>query len=340
MTARLALLFLLLVSAPAAAEPAGWDAGTPAPLPRQEAALAALDGRLYFAGGFEHGGAETSRHEVYDIATATWSLATPLPEPAHHLVGVGLGGRIYYLGGLQTLAFNPTGRMWAYDPGSGLWSQRAGLPLGRQRGAGAVAVHDGRIVYVGGQRIVFENGFPRRIPVAEVDVYDPATDTWTRMPDMPTPRDHFGVGVVGDTLYAVGGRALRFDQPVAATEALDLRTGAWTIGLAPIPTKRGGFATGVVGGRIVAIGGESPHAAGATPLHVHAHEQAEAYDPDEDAWRTLPPMPLPRYGIQGAVEDRGIWVAGGGTGMSVDATAALHVLYPAGRPPARPAPAG
>lgn len=239
----------------------------------------------------------------------------------------------------------PRPRGPAQPAGSGPWTlrgaqNRRALPLGRQRGAGAVAVHEGRIIYVGGQRIVFQNGSPRRIPVADVDVYDPATDSWTPLPDMPTPRDHFGVGVVGGKLYAVGGRALRFDQPVAATEALDLSTGVWSTGLAPIPTKRGGFATGVVGGRVVTIGGESPHAAAATPLHVHAHEETQAYDPEEDAWRTLPPMPLPRYGIQGAVVDRGIWIAGGGTGMSVDATAAVHVLYPTGRPPALPAPAG
>jgi N-acetylneuraminic acid mutarotase len=323
-----ALLALLVLATPAAAaRPEGWHSKSPAPLPRQEAAFAELDGRMYLAGGFEHGGAESARHDVYDVATDTWSMLPPMPEPAHHLSGVGLGGRVYYLGGLQTLGFRPTGRVWAYDPVTGSWSARAPLPPGRERGAGAVAVHDGRIIYAGGQRIVLDP-LPRRVPVADVDMYDPRTDTWTRLPDMPTPRDHLGLEVVGDTAYAVGGRKLRFDQPVTATEALDLTTRRWRTDLAPIPTSRGGFATGVVGGRIVAIGGESPHPDAPTPAHVHAHQDVEAYDPDRNAWRPLDPMPSGRYGIQGAVHDRGIWVAGGGAGLSVDATDSLSVFFP------------
>jgi N-acetylneuraminic acid mutarotase len=323
-------LLVLVVAAPAtAAPPERWQSRAPAPLPRQEAAFAELDGKMYLAGGFENGGAESARHDVYDVATDTWSMLPPMPEPAHHLSGVGLGGKVYYVGGLQTLGFRPTGRLWAYDPATGAWSARAGLPPGRERGAGAVAVHDGKIVYAGGQRIVTDP-LPRRVPVVDVDLYDPSTDTWSRLPDMPTPRDHLGLAVVGDTAYAIGGRRLRFDLPVTATEALDLTTRQWRTDLAPIPTSRGGFATGVVGGRIVAIGGESPHPAPPTPLHVHAHDDVEAYDPAEDTWRPMAPMPSGRYGIQGAVHDRGIWLAGGGAGLSVDATDSLSVFFPAG----------
>ncbi|HEV2814211.1 MAG TPA: hypothetical protein VGW10_13235 [Solirubrobacteraceae bacterium] len=322
-----ALLMLLLAAPATAAPPERWQSRAPAPLPRQEAAFTELDGKMYLAGGFEHGGAESARHDVYDVASDTWAMAPPLPEPAHHLVGVGLGGKVYYLGGLQTLAFRPTGRMWAFDPATGDWSAKAGLPPGRERGAGAVAVHDGRIIYAGGQRIVHDP-LPRRVPVAEVDLYDPATDTWSRLPDMPTPRDHLGLAVVGDAAYAIGGRKLRFDLPVTATEALDLTTRQWRTDLAPIPTSRGGHATGVVGGRIFAIGGESPHPQPPTPLHVHAHDDVEAYDPAEDAWRPMARMPFGRYGIQAAMHDRGIWIAGGGTGMSVDATDSLAVFFP------------
>ena len=37
----------------------------------------------------------------------------------------------------------------------------------------------------------------------EVDVYDPATDTWTRVADLPTPRGHIGATVLGGRLYAI-----------------------------------------------------------------------------------------------------------------------------------------
>ena len=38
-----------------------------------------------------------------------------------------------------------------------------------------------------------------------VEEYDPATDTWMRMADMPTPRFLLAVQAVDGEVYAVGG---------------------------------------------------------------------------------------------------------------------------------------
>lgn len=330
MLVRIALLFSLLFAAPAAAHgPERWESGPDAPLPRQEAAFAALGDSLYLAGGFEEGGAESARQDVYDIGARAWSIAPPMPEPAHHISAAGLGGRVFYVGGLQTLGFVPTGRMWAYDPATRLWSLKAGLPAGRERGAGAVAVHDGRIVYVGGARVVADgSGPPRRVAVAMVDMYDPATDRWTALPDMPSARDHLAAAVVGHKLYAVGGRALRMDMPVAATEVLDLKKLEWRGGLAPIPSPRGGLAAGVVGDEIVTVGGENPLPGGPTPLDVRVHDDVESYDPEKDRWRTRTRIPLARTGIQGAVHEGHLYVASGGVGKQVLTTASLAVFLP------------
>ena len=318
MIARIALavaLAAVLAPVATAAPPGRWESKPPAPAPRQEAAFALLDGKLYLAGGFEYGGADSARHEVYDLATETWSPATPLPEPAHHLVGAGVNGKMYYLGGLQTLQFLITNRVWEYDPASGLWTQKSGLPPERARGAGAVAVHGNRLIYVGGLR--------GGEALKEVDAYDPATDTWTPLPDMPTPRDHLGVAVIGDVMYAVGGRQAAFETEIATTEALDLRTNTWKTGLARIPTLRAGFATAAVDGEVVTVGGEGPEG---------VYDQVEAYDPQTDLWRSLAPSPIPRHGIQGVSHASGIWVAGGGTDLLVAATGSLDVLYPGPRP--------
>src|SRR5690606_2664578 len=37
--------------------------------------------------------------------------------------------------------------------------------------------------------------------------YDPATDKWQTLPDMPTPRHGHAVVAVGGTLFAIGGGA-------------------------------------------------------------------------------------------------------------------------------------
>lgn len=46
----------------------------------------------------------------------------------------------------------------------------------------------------------------QKTPNAPVNqVYDPRTDTWTTVAAMPTIRIDFGVAVVNDTLYVIGG---------------------------------------------------------------------------------------------------------------------------------------
>jgi N-acetylneuraminic acid mutarotase len=314
--ARLVLLAFFVVAVPAvAAPPPGrWESKPAAPAPRQEAAFVELDGKLYLAGGFEYGGADSARHEVYDTATESWSVTTPLPSPSHHLVGAAVGGKIYYLGGMHTLGFVVTGETLEFDPATKLFAPKASLPKARQRAAGAVAVHAGKLIYVGGLR----NGSQA---VSEVDMYDPAADA-------STPRDHLGVAVVGNTLYAVGGRQGAFETEVAATEALDLKTMKWRTGLARIPTLRAGFATAAIDGEIVTVGGEGP---------AGVYDQVEAYDTATNSWRSLAASPLPRHGVQGVGFGGGLWVAGGGTDLLVGATAALDVFYPGARPqPALP----
>ncbi len=40
---------------------------------------------------------------------------------------------------------------------------------------------------------------------ATLEAYDPATDTWSSRPSMPTARNAAGAGVIGRFLYVVGG---------------------------------------------------------------------------------------------------------------------------------------
>ena len=41
--------------------------------------------------------------------------------------------------------------------------------------------------------------------IATVEIYDPATDSWSRGADMPTPRADLTVNEVEGKLYAIGG---------------------------------------------------------------------------------------------------------------------------------------
>ena len=311
--AAVAALAVAALTAPGAASAADrWESKAAAPLPRQEAAFAELGGKLHLVGGFEDGGADSARHDVYDIAADAWSVAPPLPEPSHHAQAAVLDGKLYVAGGLQTLGFVVSGRMWMFDPATSLWSLRAGVP----RGGGTLVAHGGRLLYLGG---LDASG----AAVTSVDAYDPAADAWTPLPPMPVARDHHAAVVLGGTLYVVGGRQAAFGTEVLPTDALDLGSMTWRSGLAPIPVGRAGFAAAAVGDEVVIAGGES---------EAGVHADADAFYPATGTWRRLAPMPLPRHGIQGAGAGGGLWIAGGGTDLLVAATAATDVLYPDPRP--------
>ena len=166
---------------------------------------------------------------------------------------------------------------------------------GRERGAGAAAVWHGKIYYFG--------GLQAGIAEPWVDVYDPVADAWASLPDMPRARDHFQSAIVGDTMYAIGGRQGDPLSPFGYNDAYDFTSGTWTTGLAELPTPRGGYAEAVVQGHVLVIGGE----AGGQALGT-----VEAYDPISNTWTRLADMPTERHGIQAVVRHRQVFVAAGG----------------------------
>ena len=82
---------------------------------------------------------------------------------------------------------------------------------GRRR---SYAVYQGRIYYAGGLDPY------HKVSTPWFSVYDPETDTWTELPDMPHTRDHFGAAIVGGKLYAIGGRHVVRENPVVENDSV------------------------------------------------------------------------------------------------------------------------
>ena len=273
---------------PAEDLPGQWRNLVPSSKSRQEVSYVEAGGKFYLAGG-------GTLHERYDPVKDSWSTVKPLPKDLDHIQGVELGGKIYYIGGLSSFPGPHVNTVYIYDPASDTFSFGAPMPEGRGRGGGGVAVYGGKIYYAGG----LHNGEV----VPWFDVYDPAADSWQRLPDMPVARDHFHAAVVDGRFYAIGGRKKAINQTITANHAYDFATNSWKTGLAPLPTARGGFAAAALGGEILVIGGEG---------NGLTYNTVEAYDPATNGWRELAPMPTARHGIQAAVCDGGIYVAAGG----------------------------
>jgi N-acetylneuraminic acid mutarotase len=260
-------------------------------------------GKFYLAGG-------GTAHQVYDPQANSWANVAPLPQALDHIQGAVVGGKIYYIGGLTAWPSPHVSTVYIYDPQTNSFTQGAPMPAGRGRGAGGVAVYQGKIYYAGG----LNNGSA----VSWFDVYDPQANTWTQLPNMPRVRDHFHAAVVGGKFYAIGGRNTAINATTTANDAFDFSTGTWAQGLAPLPTARGGFAAAALGNEVLIIGGEG---GGSTFSTV------EAYNTQTNSWRTLAPMPTARHGIQAAECNGGVYIAAGGKTQGGGAPSDVHEVF-------------
>ena len=284
---------------------------------RQEVSYVEADGKFYLAGGFMPGSGRTDLHERYDPQTNSWERVAPLPARLDHIQGVKRGEKIYYVGGLSG-SNTSVNSVYIYDPVTNSFDKGTPMPVGRDRGAGGVAVYNGKIYYAGGQH----DG--KAVPW--FDRFNPATGRWTKLPNMPRPRDHFQGTIVNGKFYAIGGRDTTIDAINRKVDVYNLSGPAgstWRTRDTILPTARAGFATAVLGRKILVIGGEGSG---------KAYDTVEAYYTGTNSWRTLEPMPTARHGIQAVVCDGGVYVAAGGEIQGGSNPTDAHEVFFLGEP--------
>jgi N-acetylneuraminic acid mutarotase len=144
-----------------------------------------------------------------------------------------------------------------------------------------------------------------------VDALNPRTGQWRRLPDAPHARDHFHAAIIGDKIYAAGGRRSSaatnqtFQLTEPAVDVFDLKTSRWSTLPASgnIPTPRAGASAAVVNGKLVVLGGESGQ-----PL---AHDAVESLDPGTGRWTVLNPLSMGRHATQAILHEDRIYLASG-----------------------------
>ncbi len=280
-----------------------WMTGAPAPTARTEVAVAALDGLIYVVGGFEQSSSWMIRQssvstkvETYDPVTNRWSSKPDLPIGLHHAGATVLNGDLYVVGGFTVsddMLWNPSDRVFRFNPAGETWTERAPLPTAR--GGLAVTTLQGKLFAV--------SGYDGRENPAVVEVYDPTLNQWTAVAPLPTPRDHLAAVTINETLYAIGGRVrLNYRENLSTVEAYEAESNQW-VPKADMPTPRSGIAAGVLNGRVYVFGGES----GEGTL-----DQNEQYDARLNRWQTMVSMPTARHGLGAAAVAGHIYVLSGG----------------------------
>jgi len=242
-----------------------------------------------------------------------WVTKSPMwPQIRGGVVAPTQSNKIFVIDG-WACGLGDTSLTFVYDVAKDTWQSAA--PSGIRRAELAGVEHGGKIYVLGG-RGPGGTGIYSTTLMNELEVYDTEANTWQTLPPMPTARAGLGAAIVGNTLYAIGGRVgwaggvLKMGQVVNTVEAYDINTGRWTT-KSPLPTPRSDLVVLAHGGKIYAIGGWDGTSNSGGDLAT-----VEVYDPGKDRWTKLPSsMPTPRTAAAGAVLDNSIYVVGGMQGM-------------------------
>lgn len=280
--------------APTASGPLSWKVLESAPSRRTEVSVAAIGHRIFVMGGFTLGGGSVRSVEVYDASNDSWREGPRFPIALNHAMAVSHQGVVYVFGGYRgpalanatDRAFALSGRAWEelprmpevraaagaaavgnviyiaggvgpsglassllkYEPETKTWTAEQRLPTPREHLG--VAGFDSKLYVVGGRT----GGIGTNLATSEA--FDPATGSWTALPDMPTARGgSAATATTNGFVVSAGGEA---DATFDEVEAFDVGGGKW-ISLPPMPTARHGLGVIAVGARVFVIaGGPNP----------------------------------------------------------------------------------
>ncbi|MBW3664984.1 MAG: hypothetical protein KY469_17960 [Actinobacteria bacterium] len=242
----------------------------PAPGPVDENATPAVvwtGDRMFVWGGMSRLNAPSSEGALYDPATDTWERIAPVPHP----VGGRLDGVAEWTGAeVFVWGYGGEGRAALYDPREDEWRHAAPAPV------------PGRFsptsVWTGTEVVAFggENPNLGDDELRDGAAYDPQTDTWRSIPDVPLEgTTHMQAVWTGDLVIAVGGgEAASYDPTMDAWRPMP-----------EMPTRSLHDPSVVWTGSEVVVWGPVADS-GAT------ENEAAAYEPAKGTWRSLPSPPL------------------------------------------------
>ncbi len=293
-----------------------WTTKVDMPTARWEPYTCVVDGKIYVIGGAGPVYQALGTVEVYDPVTDTWTAKSEMPTARQGLSTSVVNGKIYAIGGgvspsISYSSIETFSSVEEYDPVTDTWTTKSPMPT--SRGWHAASVVGGKIYIIGGS----QDSGPSSNRVLAVEVYDPATDTWSQKGDMPRGRAAGSSSVAGGKIYLIGG----YGGSGSVVE-YDPENDAWTVKL-DMPTKRIGLSTSVLYGKIYVIGGYIPGIAGYPGTTI-----VDVYDPATDTWGTAPDMPTGRFGAYTSVVDGKIYVVGGLPRWITDAIGIVEVYDP------------
>lgn len=237
-----------------------WTTKTPMSVGRNYPRAAVFDNKVYVIGGMSN-----NTVSVYDPSNDGWQTAAAM-STSRAMPGVAVyNNMIYVFGG-----YHPTSvlnSVEVYDPITNTWTIKSNNMPYVCWGMHAAAVND-KIYIIGGTNTY--TGSP--VVLNTVEEYDPATDSYTAKASLPISICLYGISVVNNKIYVIGGYQNDTIGSLNTVYVYDPATDSWST-RANMPTKRCGLEAVYVNEKIYAIGGDSSRT-GSTKLKI-----VEAYTP-------------------------------------------------------------
>jgi N-acetylneuraminic acid mutarotase len=172
-----------------------WVEKAPMPTARSGGVAVALGGKIYVAGGRVPRGHDFA---AYDPAADKWEVLPDLPSQRNHIAGAAINGRIHIVGGRLGNGLSPvkSDAHEVFNPQTRTWTTAAPMLRGRSGMNGVVA--RGCFHVWGGEA-------PTGM-TPDHDYYDPRTDKWASLRNMPIPiHGVVGSAFVDGLIWVTGG---------------------------------------------------------------------------------------------------------------------------------------
>ena len=211
-----------------------WTQGADIPFEMHHFQAVSYQGDVYVLGAMQGGyPAEQplSHIMIYQTASDRWIQGPEIPEDRRRAASgvVVVDDKVYMLCGI-TQGHNTGHVAWVdrYDLKTGSWQVLAEAP--RPRDHFQAAFHEGKIYCAGGRNTSALTGQSFELTIAEVDVYDVQSNTWTSLPQaahLPTQRAGSSTVVWGEHLIVMGGESGAQLAAHSEVEAFDFKRQAW-----------------------------------------------------------------------------------------------------------------
>ena len=233
-----------------------WHTLPDLPQPLNHPGVVCAGGKVYVVGGFGPLGIRlhgfmfarwnpTDAVWIFDATAPAgrWTPGPKLPAPRGAGGVAAADGAIWYAGGIDA-GLGVSADLFRLDLQHGTWDRKA--PMALPRDHLRLEAVDHRLFAIAGRPDDL------RFNLAVTERYDVASDTWSRVADVPTARSGLASAVLDGFVYTFGGEHLWTVSD--RVERYDPESDAWKL-LPALPEARHSICAGVVDGRIHLVSG-------------------------------------------------------------------------------------